>query len=629
MKTLNRYWPSVLLYLFLYLLFGAVVRLGLLWLVWDFYSPSIDGPVTWGAVSQSLMIGAVNDLAAGVYLLLPLIGVIVISPWLGRFALPTFTSFLLLIVSLFLIIFGADLGTWFAFGVRLNRLFFHYLNFPYEVAVYLQEQLYLAYWIVALFVLLYWLYRWVTPFAKKLLEFVKPMNNKSILASIMAIALVSLSSVTQFSVVTSHQDRLLNELSKNAFMNLIFVARVNVTDWHRTYPQLSEVELAQQAAKRVVTLNNNAGSVIHPDLSHIKHVVLIVEESFAGKNWWDLEKRGRYMPSLQALADEGVYFDNVYSTGTRTTRGLEAILHGYPPLPGIAVNQREGLEKLPSLPRQLRAKGFNNLFVYGGWPEFSKFSTYWKRIGYDKIFTREDFAEDLFATSWGVADENLFEKILQEMDTEAAQGGNIFLSTLTVSNHRPFDVPAGRIPYPNERKLEYAIAYADWALGDFFRQAKEKPWFAETLFVITADHGPRIYGNATIPVESYRVPVVFLAQGLESRTHSSLGSIMDIPTTILDLLDVEDTEGFIGGTLFSATHGSALVEHDYHIGMVTQDDLHKTLTLLPPGAAAESWMLRDSMVDKRTRTDSDDAAALIGIFQSAHATFYSEGAENN
>lgn len=104
---------------------------------------------------------------------------------------------------------------------------------------------------------------------------------------------------------------------------------------------------------------------------------------------------------------------------------------------------------------------------------------------------------------------------------------------------------------------------------------------------------------------------------------------MDIPTTILDLLDVEDTEGFIGGTLFSATHGSALVEHDYHIGMVTQDDLHKTLTLVPPGSVAESWMLRDSMVDKRTGTDSDDAASLIGIFQSAHATFYSEEAANN
>jgi len=138
------------------------------------------------------------------------------------------------------------------------------------------------------------------------------------------------------------------------------------------------------------------------------------------KNWWDLDKRGRYMPSLQALTGEGVYFENVYSTGTRTTRGLEAILHGYPPLPGIAVNQREDVEKLPLLPRQLQSKGFNNWFVYGGWPEVSRFSTYWKRIGYNKIFTREVFAEDLFETSWGVADEDLSDKLLLEMDTEVA-----------------------------------------------------------------------------------------------------------------------------------------------------------------------------------------------------------------
>ncbi len=629
MNTLHRYWHWLWLYLFVYLLFGAVVRLGLLWLVWDFYVPSIDGPVTWAGVSQSLMMGAVNDLVAWVYLLLPLIGVILLSPWLGRFALPAFISLLLLIVSVFLIIFGADLGTWFAFGVRVNRLFFHYLNFPFEVVVYLQEQLYLAYWAVALFVLLYWLYRWVTPFAQKLFEFVRPMNNKSILLSIMAIAMLALPWAVQFSVVVSHQDRLLHELSKNAFMNLAFVGWVNVTDWHRSYPQLDEFELAQEAAKRAILLNKNAQSVAHADLSHIKHVILIVEESFAGKNWWDLEKRSRYMPSLQVLSDEGVYFDNVYSTGTRTTRGLEAILHGYPPLPGIAVNQREGVGTLPSLPRQLRGEGFDNIFVYGGWPEFSQFSTYWKRIGYNKIFTREDFAEDLFETSWGVADENLFDKILREMDAEVAKGDKVFLSTLTVSNHRPFDVPTGRTLYPSERKLEYAIAYADWALGEFFRQAKEKPWYAETLFVITADHGPRIYGNSTIPVESYRVPVVILAEGLDSHTNSSLGSIMDIPTTILNLLDIDDSEGFTGGTLFSASHGHALVEHDYHIGMISQGGSRKTLTLVPPWGVAESWLLMDSMVDKKVLTDDAEAAALIGIFQATHAAFYTQGTEPN
>ena len=71
-----------------------------------------------------------------------------------------------------------------------------------------------------------------------------------------------------------------------------------------------------------------------------------------------------------------------------------------------------------------------------------------------------------------LADENLFEKILQEMETEVAKGGNVFLCALTASNYRLLDVPAGRIPYPNERKIEYAIAYADWALGDFFAKQR-------------------------------------------------------------------------------------------------------------------------------------------------------------
>ena len=53
------------------------------------------------------------------------------------------------------------------------------------------------------------------------------------------------------------------------------------------------------------------------------------------------------------------------------------------------------------------------------------------------------------------------------------------------------------------------------------------------------------------------------------------------------------------------------------------------LFCMPLGSVAESWVLKDSMVDKKTRTDSDDAAALIAVFQSVHAAFYAEGAEEN
>ena len=621
MIAFNGYWRC----LCLYLLFGATIRLCLLWLIWDFYSVHVEGPVTWFGVAHSLLLGAVNDLAAAIYLLLPLIILISMSPRLGRLGLSLISCCLLILFSLFLIIFASDLGVWVAFGVRLNRLFFHYLNFPYEVAVYLHEQLFLAFWIAALVLVLFYLYQRLLPFSKKLSGLVRSSKSAMLVMCAVLVAVLVFPKVTQFAVVNYQQDRMLQELSKNAFMNLSFAAWVNVTDWAESYPRLNKSELRRHNVSGASNTSGDQQYTTVPDLAHIKHVVLIVAESFAGRDWWDLDRRKLYMPKLQELTEEGAYFDNVYATGTRTTRGLEAILHGFPPLPGIAVNQRAGMERLPSLPRQLQKQGFSNLFVYSGWPEFSRFSSYWRSIGYNKIFTREDFADGFFETSWGVADEKLFDRLLDEMDAEVAQGGRVFVSTLTVSNHRPFDIPAGKVPFPNERKLEYAIAYADWALGEFFRQAKTKPWYDDTLFVVTADHGPRIYGNSTIPVKSYKVPVLFLAKGLAADTHDTLGSIMDIPSTVLGLLGVSGRTGFWGGNLFLGSHGRALVEHDYRVGMISQTHQRKSLTLIAPGASSETWLLNDGEVDNKIETDSEAVDAVVGVFQSAHETFYADG----
>ena len=33
------------------------------------------------------------------------------------------------------------------------------------------------------------------------------------------------------------------------------------------------------------------------------------------------------------------------------------------------------------------------------------------------------------------------------------------------------------------------MAYADQALGDFMAAAQHKSWYADTLFVVVADHG--------------------------------------------------------------------------------------------------------------------------------------------
>ena len=178
-----------------------------------------------------------------------------------------------------------------------------------------------------------------------------------------------------------------------------------------------------------------------------RHLVLIIEESFAGPVWRDPVLREKFLPNFSALSKASVSFSQLYATGSRTTRGMEAILNGFLPLPGISATQRAKANRLPSLARGMADGGFFPVFLYGGWPDFSNFHRYWRDMGFKRLWSRDDF-EESFETSWGVSDEALFDRLLREMDLLTAEHPKVFLATLTVSHHRPFDFPEGVVPFP-------------------------------------------------------------------------------------------------------------------------------------------------------------------------------------
>ena len=156
--------------------------------------------------------------------------------------------------------------------------------------------------------------------------------------------------------------------------------------------------------------------------------------------------------------------------------------------------------------------------------------------------------------------------------TQAHQ--RVFLSTLTLSHHRPYDFPDGVVEFPsNTRRSEFAMAYADQALGDFMRQAAEQPWYDDTLFVIVADHGLTPRGDALVPASSYRVPLLIHGSGLESRVISTLGSTMSLAKTLTELFAVPDTEPFAGDDLLCGCDTVVPVEYGYRIGLLQRDGL--------------------------------------------------------
>ena len=128
--------------------------------------------------------------------------------------------------------------------------------------------------------------------------------------------------------------RHLNQLASNGVVGVLTAVKVDPRNW--TAPK---AELRPPPARLVPTE--------HPVAAHL---VLIIEESFAGRNWTDPVLKARYLPRFSALEKQSVVFNNLYATGSRTTRGLEAILNGFPPLPGISTTERPGFARLPSLP---------------------------------------------------------------------------------------------------------------------------------------------------------------------------------------------------------------------------------------------------------------------------------------
>lgn len=202
-------------------------------------------------------------------------------------------------------------------------------------------------------------------------------------------------------------------------------------------------------------------------------------------------------------------------------------------------------------------------------------STYTRANGFDRVVDESDFPKGLFSTAWGVADEAIFDKTIARADSLDATGKPFFALVLTVSNHRPYTYPSGRIPQnPNEHRRTFAVRYADWAIGRFMRAAKTHKFFDHTVFVLMGDHGARVYGAAEIPLPSYEVPILFYGAGVVAgKRINDITSSMDVPPTILGLLGVGDTTKFFGRDVLRAggPPGRAVMTHNSQLALMRGD----------------------------------------------------------
>ncbi len=190
-----------------------------------------------------------------------------------------------------------------------------------------------------------------------------------------------------------------------------------------------------------------------------------------------------------------------------------------------------------------------------------------------------------------------------------------------MSNHRPFTYPKGRIPEdPDALKRDHAVRYCDWALGDFFERAEKEPFWKDTIFVVIADHGARVYGSQTIPLKSYQIPCVIVAPCLftQPRRIDVNGCQLDVTPTLLGMIGCPYESLFFGHDLLQSGAGEltrALMHHNrsiavYHNQRQAVFGLNRTIEYWM-GEPASGSMSRMNEPDTAATRLKDDGIALF------------------
>jgi phosphoglycerol transferase MdoB-like AlkP superfamily enzyme len=388
-------------------------------------------------------------------------------------------------------------------------------------------------------------------------------------------------------MMTKNTNRIMDEVAANGFYTLGYALFTNHLSYSDYYPTINKDAAFSRASDLVFANKNATQNPLNPMERMVaahkgvgnKNVVIVLEESL-GSKFVGVQRHhpGNLTPYLDQLSRQGLFFTKFYATGTRTVRGLEAVLASFPPIPGASIVKRSDSTHVASLANVLKEKGYETVFIYGGRGVFDNMKPFMLKNGFNQFIEQRDYSKPNFTTVWGVSDEDIFEKSLETFDNLQTQGRPFFSTILTVSNHKPYSYPEGRIDLnPKARSRDHAVKYADWALGQFFEKAKSHAFFKETIFVVLGDHGARVYGADFIPIESYEIPLLIYSPFLipNPKTINTLGCSMDLAPTILGLLGLEYKSTFYGRDLMHvpANKGYALLQHDRNVGLLTDNRL--------------------------------------------------------
>ncbi len=567
----------------------ATLRIALLIKTW----PEMFHTVYNGIYIFSL--GMIYDLAFISYVCIPFVLFILILPdKLYHSRINRYATYVISLAVFYALYFScaAEWLFWEEFGVRFNFISVDYLIYRHEVVHNIYESYPLVPILAALFLAAVLTVVLINKQLADALKTAEPFRRRFRQALPFFIGpLLAVLFVGQ-SLRTLSPNNYVNELASNGPYQFVAAFRNNELDYKSFYLQGDDAKLSpllrdhlrqahqKFANEQVFDIRRKIEPAGTPERLNI---VLITVESLSAKYLKRFGDPTGVTPFMDQWYQEGLLFTNCFATGTRTTRGLEAITLSLPPTPGRSVVKRPDNARMYSLGKVFQDKGYDTAFIYGGRGYFDNMNAFFAGNGYRTV-DQNDFeaGEISFKNAWGVADEDLYRKAIKEADRTHRSGQPFFFHIMTTSNHRPYTYPEGKIDIRPGSGRQGAVKYTDYALGVFMDLAQAKPWYADTLFVLVADHCAGSAGKVGLDQTKYHIPLFFFSPGrIMPGEIDKRCSQIDIAPTLLAFLNIGYESNFFGTNMADpAFQPRALIANYQKLGLL-KDDNH--IAILSPG----------------------------------------------
>ncbi len=313
----------------------------------------------------------------------------------------------------------------------------------------------------------------------------------------------------------------------------------------------------------------------------IRHVLIISMDTTRADALGCYGFKYTITPNIDALAREGVLFENTYASLSLTLPSHSTMLTGtIAPYHGVHDNLNYRLDDSNvTLAEILKDNGFVTGAIIGSVILDSKYGL---DQGFD--FYDDDFQEPRSPIHIIERQGGEISRIAGEWLDEH-QKENMFLFLHFYDPHRSYEAPEPyhkmflRNPPPNPNSLEYLqglylgeVAYTDNCIKGVIDKLKQLGLYDSTLIIITADHGEMLSEHREMTHGYYiyqgsmKVPLVFKVPGLSvpRRIEQTVG-LVDIVPTVCSLLDINGPFEFQGEDISPYLLQDAPVDLKRHI----------------------------------------------------------------